>query len=321
MYWYLNPLGYWLADKLSDGVGVRIRKKMFVYLNGGAVLADHNEDGSVAVFSGGHGAEAAAYAVKSVVVVQETERVAAETNSSAKNLFHVLLGNADQIHSFLNLDVVSGFIGAGELLHDIVEHGVGFLSSLASYIILGIADAIPVCVIVNVNGGELVAISPLNSGADNIACEGVTAIVGVLLTLILDVAEAEVAVDQVGIEGVLTNGAAKEGNQFLLKVNDPGVVASHFALEGAIGNEVGIVIGLASLVFCLDEFGTVGIGPFNGGVAGELQGCVTAVLVGVDNEIKGLACKLEALGGSILTYRLSLCNRCIFFNKTHGMTS
>ena len=294
---------------------------MFVNLNGGAVLTDHNEDGSVAVFSGGHGTEATAYAVKSVIVVQEAERVATETNSIAEDLFHVLLSNADQIHSFLYLDVVSGFIGTGELLHDVVEHGVGFLGSLASYVILGIANAVPVCVIVNVNGGELMAVGPLNCGADNDAGEAVTAIIGVLLALLLDVAEAEVAVDQVGIEGVLTNGAAKEGYQFLLKINDPGVVASHFTLEGAIGNEIGVVIGLASFVFCLNELGAVAIGPLNGGVAGELQGCVAAVFVGVDNEIEGLACELEALGGSILTDGLSLCYRCIFFNKTHGIAS
>jgi len=294
---------------------------MFVNLNGGAVLTDHNEDGSVAVFSGGHGAEAAAYAVKSVIVVQEAERVAAETNSITKDLFHVLLGNADQIHSFLYLDIVSGFIGTGELLHDIVEHGVGVLGSLASYIVLGIANAVPVCVIVNVNGGELVTVGPLNCGADNVTGEAVTAIIGVLFALVLDVAEAEVAVDQVGIEGVLANGAAKEGNQFLLKVNDPGVVASHFALEGAIGNEIGVVIGLASFVLSLDELGAVSESPLNSGVAGELKSCVTAVLVGVDNEVKGLACKLEALGGGILTDGLSLCYRCIFFNKAHGVTS
>ena len=67
---------------------------MFVNLNGGAVLTDHNEDGSVAVFSGGHGTEATAYAVKSVIVVQEAERVAAEADLLAKDFFHVLLGNA-----------------------------------------------------------------------------------------------------------------------------------------------------------------------------------------------------------------------------------
>ena len=294
---------------------------MFVYLNGGAVLTDHNEDGAVAILCGGHGAEATAYAVKSVVVIQEAEGVAAEACCVAKDLFHVLLGNADQIHGFLDFYVESGLIGTGESLHEISEHGVGLFSGLTSYVILGIADAVPVCIVVNMNGGELMTIGPLNGSADNIAGEAVTAIVGVLLTLVLDVAEAEVAVDKVGIEGVLANGAAKEGYQFLLEINDPGVVASHFALEGAIGNEIGVVIGLAGFVLCLNELGAVAIGPLNGGVTGELQGCVAAVFVGVDNEIKGLACELEALGRSILTDGLSLCYRCIFFNKTHGIAS
>ena len=56
------------------------------------------------------GAVCTAYAVHAVPVVEEAERVAAAALRGTKELFVILLCDADEIHAFLDFDVESGLV-------------------------------------------------------------------------------------------------------------------------------------------------------------------------------------------------------------------
>ena len=156
---------------------------MLVNLFRGGIFADHNKDFAVLAVSGG-GAVAAADAVHPIPVVQEAEGIAAEAHLFAQDLFHVLLRAADEIHAFLDLDVVAGLVGAGEQIGDRIVQVLRGNRLFRLGLVPRIGDPIPVGAVVHMNGGQLVAIGPLDAGAGHIVRETVTAAIRMLLALI-----------------------------------------------------------------------------------------------------------------------------------------
>jgi hypothetical protein len=86
------------------------------------------------------------------------------------------------------------------------------------------------------HSGKLVTVGPFDACSGHVVCEAVASAVGVRLALYFYVAEGEMALDKVGPIGVFAQRAAKEGDQLLLAVNNPGVVLAGSLAGYAVGD-------------------------------------------------------------------------------------
>ena len=141
-----------------------------------------------------------------------------------------------------------------------------------------------------------------------------------LLALHLDVAEAPMAVDQVGVIGVLADAAAQEGHKALLHVDDEGMVGS--GLLDAVGEEIGVVVGLADLVTIrFAGLGAAADAPGQAVPVHQIQMDIAGFLAGVDDEIELLSGQFKAAGRAELRNGIAGSNAIVLFEKIHTDTS
>ena len=299
-------------------IGAGIIKKMIVNLHRRAVFSNHDEDFAVLAFPG-PGAVAAAYAVHTVPVVQEAERIAAEAQFISQNLFHILFGNADQVHAFLDLHIVGRFVRTRKCGHRLAESAVLGSLLFGPDFVLGIADSVPVRAVVAVNGGKFVAVGPLDTGADNVIGEAVAAVVLVFFALFKDVAEGPVAVYQVRIIRIFAHRTAKEGYKVLFPVDYEGVVFPR--IIEAVGYKISPVVALAAFVFRFAGAFAVLHAEADICLIRKIQGDVSGLFPGVHDEAELLSRKFKAFGRAVLADGKFRGNRGVFFGKVHDNSS